>query len=111
MELVDPKKKLVRDMKTGEELRFKLKFRPGEALLENLEKLPHLVIAGDYPKIHILNSEKRKEIRERLGKLDFEIGPWIDLDKKFYIMHWDVLCYKLQPSDLVKEIPLMNFTM
>jgi hypothetical protein len=100
VELIDKRSLKVQDLTNKEIFKAEKDFIPGSAILENLNKLNQLVLMSKNPKVYLLNPNMRKIIKNNLKKINFKIGPWIDLNGKYYITHWGVLCYKLTPSKL-----------
>lgn len=97
--LVDPDSSLVEDMKTGKKFSATLTFTPGEVMLKELDKLPHLVLMQLQPKVYVLDDKLKEKIRQRLRSVKITVGPLVDLDYKYYIMHWGVLCHELTPDE------------
>lgn len=100
VELVDKKEMKAWDVITGEELIVDIDFIPGSSILENLNKLDKLVLMSEKPKVYILNPKMKEKVRNNLKKINFKIGPWINLDSRYYITHWNVLSYSLDQKQL-----------
>ena len=83
-----------------------LDFRPGSAILENLDKLDKLVLMSSKPKLYRLKPALREKVRENLERIDFRIGPWIKTDSQYYISHWNVLSHCLTEEELEKILAL-----
>lgn len=98
--LVEVEDGVAREVKTGNQIDYKLDFTPGKYMLEHLHQVPYLIDLLGKPRIQMLDDEKRAKIRDHLKRIDFTIGPLVKFSPGYYVWHWGVLCYRLGEDEL-----------
>lgn len=97
--LVEVKDKKAVDLKTGEEVDYKLVFTPGAYMRDYVKHVPY-VIDSLGPRVVMLDEQRRTEMQKYLTALSFEVGPLVKSEPGYYVWHWGVLCHKLDAAEV-----------